>query len=171
MDVESFRRQWFDRFAQALGLEDIPYEMAQAHAARRGRPLFGAEFERLVNKHAVDGQLDPVTMGRISEELERHARMVETNPALRSAIRNGHLPSAADGTGLARLTRGSAVIAGIGLIGHGLYAAAGASVTDERGKHRHWGKTAAHLGEAVAGAGLTWVAATRDGAGMLIGRG
>lgn len=62
----------------------------------------------------------------------------------------------------ARLLRGSAVLAGVGLIGHGTYKAASAVETDEHGQtRRNWAKTVGHVAEAAAGAGITWVSVMR----------
>ena len=61
-----------------------------------------------------------------------------------------------------RLLRHSAVLAGVGLIGHGTYKAASAIETDDHGQpRRNWAKTLGHVAEAAAGAGITWASVVR----------
>jgi hypothetical protein len=58
-----------------------------------------------------------------------------------------------------QVLRGVGVVAGIGMIGHGLYGAVNATMSDPHTgeQKRDWRKTILRLGETAAGAGLSWV--------------
>jgi hypothetical protein len=57
-----------------------------------------------------------------------------------------------------KLLKGAGVVAGVGMIGHGLYGALNATTTNPHTgeQQRDWRKTVLRLGEATAGAGLSW---------------